>query len=956
MATSSFALPIDVPWQLVAASPDMMDTTFCDDTAYPPAWQSSLAIYAYGPSPDNLPAELCNQTITYLKVTCSITGYQPTQAETSAGNFGTPPYANPNPIAVAIPNATQGVGVQDVPDADIFGDFVDAYFACYGVLLNVSVFPSATTLPQATPIYLETYTFGSGSYPTNPFVAIADGLTAPDGLIFSLIGPDGHAPFSVVQIGADYAIQIPSGTILEIDLPLSSSVALQVFGSTGESNAGTITGYDFETQVFQTSLAGATPNVFNNVPLGGVQVTKIIVSSVDDDTYLSSITYSNLEWPTTLADYPHIIDFEPKTRDLYQSATDYGEVLTGSNSNIGLGKSQQNAQSSGMGITQSTGVNSMYGSGSTALTGSWGQTTNDSSNTQIDASRQSRETQSATTIITQQYNLLTGYHAGTNRAAFLMLPRPHTLQPTDFRTFVRGLRMIEGIQEFILIVSSPKALPGICIEATLETGHFPEDVTTAPPRTVPGPTTTFTSPVSARSAGQFSTSPSPTAFGIPISSPWILDTTQMTPPATAAAKLPTNAQLAWTFLVPGVFYTYAPVAGQTTSSIPYQQATAAGNFSIQITSESSTSVSGDVWLTAHGASTNAVWNEQDADLEVTFLLCLTQPPQNVPPPVDSEPVVVSPFLVTSRDLCACISACPSNNCVMVGPTQQVNYSRTPGATDPAMANTSSGSSKAQSGTANTPGGLTASVASNAISAKTASKTKRAQLRSARLNAAKNAPRSPNSGAVNVGASPTATKVAEKHLSDARSSIVYETKLKLPRGLMLPTQLQISRTPAARELMYKIQHHMLNNWRMPERRPHGAVGFLESDYLTERLRSRLPKAYLDAHISAVEGIPQTLIKKLGHKKIVGDILKLNLHQLRLVGNLNLDEAVQVRRLLMGFERTSDSTPSEPAKPVSGLRSPKGVASVKNVKSASFAKVTAKAKDVAAKKKSARATKR
>lgn len=55
-----------------------------------------------------------------------------------------------------------------------------------------------------------------------------------------------------------------------------------------------------------------------------------------------------------------------------------------------------------------------------------------------------------------------------------MLPRPHVLQPTDHRTFVQGLRVIEGIQEFLLVVSRPAGMDAICIEAQLETGHFPE--------------------------------------------------------------------------------------------------------------------------------------------------------------------------------------------------------------------------------------------------------------------------------------------------------------------------------------------------------------------------------------------------------------------------------------------------------------------------------------------------
>ena len=81
----TFDIPIDVPWKLVAASPDMMDVTFCD-AGFPPPWRSSLVIYAYEPAPTDLPQQLCDQKITYLKVACSITGFQPTQQETQELN------------------------------------------------------------------------------------------------------------------------------------------------------------------------------------------------------------------------------------------------------------------------------------------------------------------------------------------------------------------------------------------------------------------------------------------------------------------------------------------------------------------------------------------------------------------------------------------------------------------------------------------------------------------------------------------------------------------------------------------------------------------------------------------------------------------------------------------------------------------------------------------------------
>ncbi len=65
-----------------------------------------------------------------------------------------------------------------------------------------------------------------------------------------------------------------------------------------------------------------------------------------------------------------------------------------------------------------------------------------------------------------------------------MLARPHVLQPTDHRTFVDGLRFIEGVQEFVLIVARPPEMQGLCIETFLETGHFPEGLTPQQPAEV----------------------------------------------------------------------------------------------------------------------------------------------------------------------------------------------------------------------------------------------------------------------------------------------------------------------------------------------------------------------------------------------------------------------------------------------------------------------------------------
>lgn len=185
-----------------------------------------------------------------------------------------------------------------------------------------------------------------------------------------------------------------------------------------------------------------------------------------------------------ISKYPHIIDFEPKVRDFYQAASETGEVLTSSvsklstNKSFGTTDSTQSSWNAGAnvkatipvgGIPIETGINGSTGQVRTETDQeNWGVST--------DASRERREAQSTTTQLSQMYNLLTGYHSGTNRASFIMLPRPHILQPTDKRTFVQGLRVIEGVQDFFLIVLRDVDQPILNVDAFLQTGHFPENI------------------------------------------------------------------------------------------------------------------------------------------------------------------------------------------------------------------------------------------------------------------------------------------------------------------------------------------------------------------------------------------------------------------------------------------------------------------------------------------------
>lgn len=302
-------VPKDVPWHLLCTSQDMMDPKFCNKS-FPFPWRSSLAISAYEVPEEDLPEPFCNGRLTYVKLTLSITGYQPTDQEIEDAyvQFGNTPV-----------------------EADLDDIFAE-YFGCYGALLNVAFFPN-----------------------------------------------------------------------------------------------------------------------------------------------------SERSWQTK--DFPRIIAMEPKVRELIQSATESGELLTATKSSLETTKANQTTKTNKTGIGAEVAVKIPGTEIEPKLnfTHEWGKTQEDTFQTVANASDERSEKEGHTTQLEQLYNFLAAYHQGTNRGVFLMLPRPHILQPTDRRTFVQGVRSIEGIQEFFLAVVRPADMEGICIEASLDTGHFPEDVRILPP-------------------------------------------------------------------------------------------------------------------------------------------------------------------------------------------------------------------------------------------------------------------------------------------------------------------------------------------------------------------------------------------------------------------------------------------------------------------------------------------
>jgi hypothetical protein len=457
MPACSVDLPVNIPWKLIAASADMMDTRFCNKR-FPFAWRSSLALSVYEPRIEDLPDGMCGQRLSYLKLTCSITGYQPTKEETDQ-------------IVDAFP---------DVPTEDertALNRILAEYFACYGVLLNVAVFPGPHKVQKEAAIdFARIPNARPGSVIPNPYNHGGVTFTADDVPENRLV--------DIFPAGGDSQAELDLHKRLTISFPPGQNVG-RVEARVVHASASGVTMEAFKGPTSLGSQpAGPAQHTVHSLVIQADGIDRVVLTAPDNRASLLELKYGIEAGETVdphgipLDDFPHIIDFEPKVRELYQAATESGEVLSGSKSGIKTDKSFTHTESTqtsiGVGVKVPIPGTPAVGE----ISGSRTNTDTDQSQwaVQADASRERRETQSTTTQISQMYNLLTGYHVGTNRAVFLMLARPHVLQPTDMRTFVQGLRAIEGVQEFFLIVSRPQTMDGLCVEAWLETGHFPEDV------------------------------------------------------------------------------------------------------------------------------------------------------------------------------------------------------------------------------------------------------------------------------------------------------------------------------------------------------------------------------------------------------------------------------------------------------------------------------------------------
>jgi hypothetical protein len=578
MAVQSIALPVDIPWKRLGASADMVDTTY-GDAAFPPRWRSSVAVFYHEPA--DVPEAYCDRQITYLKITCSITGYQLDQKEVGFEFDPTAKIFKAVPIVVwARGSAAAGVWPRmalrvnggdiqewDVNTADyrpyvagaqlIRGNnrievaflndaviegadrnlFVDritvgarpmspldagvvynhrdangvsyqaagqremwsqgelvftfdyqpqdwmtqlveeydnlaAYLPCYGALLHVGVYPKTRVKTEVRRTRVSFESRDVSEAVANPLDIDGARFQAAAGVANHVIA-DVPGRTRALGVGQSLTITVPASIRLEATLYAGA--------------AATVEAYRGEARVGVKNLLGAAAQA-QTVVFEGDGLTRLVIGAPGDEAWLAELRFdTSFESDLAPSDFPYVMDFEPKKRELYETVTESGESLSRSATNLNIRKGSTDTNSvEDVDIFQ--GANGGFKIGGDAFAveasggvqGQWGgRTVRGAEHVNLrttDDSREKRETFSHATTLSQLFHLFTGYHLGTNRSLFLMLPRPHVTEVTEngrlARTFVKGPRRLEGVQDIFLVVNRPRGVEGICVETLLETAHL----------------------------------------------------------------------------------------------------------------------------------------------------------------------------------------------------------------------------------------------------------------------------------------------------------------------------------------------------------------------------------------------------------------------------------------------------------------------------------------------------
>ncbi len=596
MAIQSLDLPIDIPWNRLGASADMIDTTF-GDSLFPPKWRSSIAIFYH--EPDELPEAYCDRRITYLKIAYTITGYQLDQKEVEfefdreEQRFSSVPIvirAKGKPSSNVWPRMGLSVNHVDIDDWEVntpdgvyktymakvdiargqnsicvsfenddgnnspqgrslfidsvsvgpelltpvdegvlytrrlgrfhfdeipgqremyYGgtlrfeiDFnpkdwmsqlieeynnIGAYLPCYGAILHVAVFPKVKFGEEVIQKCVDFTQLPSHNDHSNPLRTEGFEFHATDERNNTIQPATNFGP-QALNLRRRMEIKLPAATKrIEAKIYHGRDVSVTVEVYKGN-------------QRLAAKPVDQQPGQVHTIVLEGQDIDQVVFISSSNEAFLTKICYDKVvQKELGLEEYPYIMAFEPQKREMYETVTESGESMSRSLSNINVRKGFTSTASEEVldidmgesfagaieqGVTGATGGITGKTSGSYGYTQQKGtrniNTRQRENSATTDTSRESRETASHSTTLSQMYHLFNGYHLGTNRALFFMLPRPHVTEVTEnvgaslkpVRTFANGPRKLEGVQEVFLVINPSKGSGSICVETLLETAHL----------------------------------------------------------------------------------------------------------------------------------------------------------------------------------------------------------------------------------------------------------------------------------------------------------------------------------------------------------------------------------------------------------------------------------------------------------------------------------------------------
>jgi hypothetical protein len=352
-------------------------------------------------------------------------------------------------------------------------DNIGAYLPCYGALLQVAVFPYGNKKTDTATKCIDFSRVKESDNLPNPYELDAVTFTATE-------GPSRVRP--ATALATHNALDLKQ--LMSIGVPATGRVQMNVYYSAPPPTFEAFNG----DQLVVKKVASGPQDKIQTVVLEGNSIDTIKVTSPANEAYLTQVCYDvKVEKDLSLEDYPYVMAFEPDKREMYETRTDSGESLSRSLSNVNVRKGYTSTDSEEV-LDQGAAFNVAGASQGPAGGSSFsfglqpqGYTKNINSSQKdnilnTDTSRESREVASHSTTLTQMYHLFNGYHLGTNRALFFMLPRPHGVEDTEdgrlIPTFVNGPRRLEGVQEILLVINRPKGVPGICVHSLLETAHL----------------------------------------------------------------------------------------------------------------------------------------------------------------------------------------------------------------------------------------------------------------------------------------------------------------------------------------------------------------------------------------------------------------------------------------------------------------------------------------------------